>query len=243
MFGIPSVLLLVDQDLRSTFIDLLSHVFSLHASSATLLLSLRRLAQLLDDGWSEGHPVWAMRMSTDALQYPRVPPIGNGRDSDMQQLGCGKGREASIASLSAQTEARSLRASKGMWETMRIPSTLLAGKRPPIPERHPSSLSLLAIWVAVWVGDHARTRSTTCGLVCRSSHDIVDLGTESAVRASVCQRRATAIIVPRLEGVIFLSNHRRSCFRLTTVVVEACQMAGRSCARRQMYSRCPRHAQ
>src|SRR5205085_2409433 len=63
MFGIPCVLLLVDQNLRSTFIDLLYHVFALHASSATLPLSLRRLAQLLDDVWSEGNPAWAMRMS------------------------------------------------------------------------------------------------------------------------------------------------------------------------------------
>jgi RNA-directed DNA polymerase len=44
MFGIPCVLLLVDQNLRSTFIDLLYHVFALRASSATLPMSLSRLA-------------------------------------------------------------------------------------------------------------------------------------------------------------------------------------------------------
>src|SRR5258707_13736985 len=96
MFGIPCVLLLVDQNLRSTFIDLLYHVFSLQASSATLPMSLSRLAQLLDDVWSEGNPAWAMWMSTDALQNPRVTPIGNGRDIDIEQFGCGKGRVPSI---------------------------------------------------------------------------------------------------------------------------------------------------
>src|SRR6266700_3651993 len=113
MFGIPCVLLLVDQNLRSTFIDLLYHVFSLRASSATLPMSLSRLAQLLDDVWSEGNPAWAMRMSTDALQNPRVTPIGNGRDIDIEQFGCGKGRVASIASLSARTESRPLWAGEG----------------------------------------------------------------------------------------------------------------------------------
>src|SRR6266704_348847 len=113
MFGIPCVLLLVDQNLRSTFIDLLYHVFSLQASSATLPMSLSRLAQLLDDVWSEGNPAWAMRMSTDALQNPRVTPIGNGRDIDIEQFGCGKGRVASIASLSARTESRPLWAGEG----------------------------------------------------------------------------------------------------------------------------------
>src|SRR6266496_5105939 len=43
MFGIPCVLLLVDQNLRPTFIDLLYHIFSLRASSATLPMSLSRL--------------------------------------------------------------------------------------------------------------------------------------------------------------------------------------------------------
>jgi hypothetical protein len=113
MFGIPWVLLLVDQNLRSTFIDLLYHVFSLQASSATLPMSLRRLAQLLNDVWSEGNPAWAMRMSTDALQNPRVTPIGNGRDIDIEQFGCGKGRVPSIASLSARTESRPLWAGEG----------------------------------------------------------------------------------------------------------------------------------
>src|SRR5258708_288451 len=56
MFGIPCVLLLVDQNLRSTFIDLLYHVFSLQTSSATLPMSLSRLAQLLDDVWREVNP-------------------------------------------------------------------------------------------------------------------------------------------------------------------------------------------
>src|SRR5260370_20267288 len=113
MFGIPCVLLLVDQNLRSTFIDLLYHVFSLQASSATLPMSLSRLAQLLDDVWSEGNPAWAMWMSTDALQNPRVTPIGNGRDIDIEQFGCGKGRVPSIASLSARTESRPLWAGEG----------------------------------------------------------------------------------------------------------------------------------
>src|SRR5258708_5770490 len=150
MFGIPCVLLLVDQNLRSTFIDLLYHVFSLQASSATLPMSLSRLAQLLDDVWSEGNPAWAMWMSRDA------------------------------------------------------------------------------IWVAVGVGDHSRTRSTTCGLVWRSSHDILYRGMERAVRASVCQRIATSMTLPRLESVTSLINQRMSCLRSTKVVVEACQMAGRS---------------
>src|SRR5258708_21892805 len=105
MFGIPCVLLLVDQNLRSTFIDLLYHVFSLQASSATLPMSLSRLAQLLDDVWREGNPAWAMWMSTDALQNPRVTPIGNGRDIDIEQFRCGLGRVPSIASLSAPTES------------------------------------------------------------------------------------------------------------------------------------------
>src|SRR5216684_885791 len=61
MFGIPCVLLLVDQNLQSTFIDLVYHVFSLRASSTTLPMSLRRLAQLLDDVRGEGNPAWAMR--------------------------------------------------------------------------------------------------------------------------------------------------------------------------------------
>src|SRR2546429_3512994 len=72
MFGIPCVLLPVDQNLRSTFIDLLYHVFALRASSATLPMSLSRLAQFLDDVWGEANPALAVRMSTDALQNPRV---------------------------------------------------------------------------------------------------------------------------------------------------------------------------
>src|SRR6266496_6378721 len=113
MFGIPCVLLLVDQNLRPTFIDLLYHVFALRASSATLPMSLSRLAQFLDDVWGEANPAWAMRMSTDALQNPRVTPIGNGRDIDIEQFGCGQGRVPSIASLSARTESRPLRAGEG----------------------------------------------------------------------------------------------------------------------------------
>src|SRR6266700_1652972 len=76
-------------------------------------MSLSRLAQFLDDVWGEANPAWAMRMSTDALQNPRVTPIGNGRDIDIEQFGCGQGRVPSIASLSARTESRPLRAGEG----------------------------------------------------------------------------------------------------------------------------------
>src|SRR6266699_1930235 len=137
MFGIPCVLLLVDQNLRSTFIDLLYHVFSLRASSATLPMSLSRLAQLLDDVWSEGNPAWAMRMSTDALQNPRVTPIGNGRDIDIEQFGCGKGRVASIASLSARTESRPLWAGEGNGVGSTNPIDFAGGKAASQPWTQP----------------------------------------------------------------------------------------------------------
>src|SRR5260370_1150610 len=137
MFGIPCVLLLVDQNLRSTFIDLLYHVFSLQASSATLPMSLSRLAQLLDDVWSEGNPAWAMWMSTDALQNPRVTPIGNVGDSDIEQFGCGEGRVASIASLSAGTESRPLWAGEGNGVGNTNPIDFAGGKAASQPWTQP----------------------------------------------------------------------------------------------------------
>src|SRR6266571_6196365 len=137
MFGIPCVLLLVDQNLRSTFIDLLYHVFSLQASSATLPMSLSRLAQLLDDVWSEGNPAWAMWMSTDALQNPGVTPIGNGRDIDIEQFGCGQGRVASIASLSARTESRPLWAGEGNGVGNTNPIDFAGGKAASQPWTQP----------------------------------------------------------------------------------------------------------
>src|SRR5260221_8299987 len=58
------------------------------------------------------------------------------------------------------------------------------------------------------------------------------------VRASVCQRIATSMTLPRFESVTSLINQRMSCLRCTKVVVVAYQIAGRSWARRRICSRC-----
>ena len=107
-----------------------------------------------------------------------------------------------------------------------------------MPARSPSSLSRAAICALVCVGDNARTRSTTCGLVWRSSHDILYRGIARRVRASVCHRIATSMTLPRLESVTSLINQRSSCLRSTKVVVGACQMAGRLWASARICSRC-----
>ncbi len=113
MFGMPRVANWVDQKLQSTFLILLYHVLPRFATLTTFPMSLRWLAQPLDDLFCEGDPARAMRVSTNAFQNPSVTPLGYGRDVNVEPFGCRQGGVAPIASLSGWAKSRSLWAIEG----------------------------------------------------------------------------------------------------------------------------------
>src|SRR5512135_53452 len=138
-FGIPRVANWVDQKPRSTFHVLLYHVLLQLSTLTTFPVSLRRLAQLCDDLWSECDPARSMRVSAHALQNASVTPISNGRDIHIEQFRRSQGGVASIASLPVRTEAWPLRASQGDMVGRTNPVHFAGGEAP----THPCAQALL----------------------------------------------------------------------------------------------------
>src|SRR6266480_7466479 len=129
VFGILSVVPLVDRGNRSTIRALLYHMLPLLTSTTSFPVSLDRLAQLRDDFWSERNPARATRASSYTLQLSRITPISNGRDVDIQQFCCGQCRVAPIATLSRRTDARTLGTRQGNVVGIANPFYFADGKR------------------------------------------------------------------------------------------------------------------
>jgi hypothetical protein len=139
MFGIPCIVLLVDRSSRSTVIVVLYHKLTSITSTSLLPLPPDWLAQCCDDLRGERNPAWSHRRGTNTLQSPRLAPVRNSRDVDIEQICCGARRVAPISPLSGRCSLRALGASSRDVIGVANPLDFADRKR----ASHASSLSFL----------------------------------------------------------------------------------------------------
>src|SRR6266571_2498926 len=139
MFGIPYVLLLVDRSSRSPVLTLLYHKLLTITRASVLPLPFNGLAQSLDDLGRERNPTWPQRGGANALQEPRLAPVGDRGDIHIEQFGGSFGRIAPVSPLPSWCRFRTFRASSRDVIGVANPLDFTDCKR----ASHASSLSFL----------------------------------------------------------------------------------------------------